>query len=136
MTDPLMTFIDSTAPMYMVGQPGPERERSEELVERALAGGETLVTDVEVYQEILHRFTAIRRPVSIDDAFNTLDEIVTHIFTYDMDDVRLARAILHQVPGIQARDAIHAAVMLNRGITRIMSADRGFDRIPGIERVF
>ena len=53
-----------------------------------------------------------------------------------MEDVSLARAILRDVPGIQARDAIHAAVMLNRGITRIMSADRGFDRIPGIQRIF
>ena len=37
---------------------------------------------------------------------------------------------------LTTRDAIHAAVMRNRGITRIMSADRGFDRIPNIQRIF
>ena len=122
--------------MYMVGNLGPELDRANELVDQAVADGEELVTDVEVYQEILHRYTAINRPDSIDDAFAALDEIVKRVFSYDMDDVRLARAILRQVPGIQARDAIHAAVMLNRGIARIMSHDRGFDRIPGIERIF
>ena len=131
-----MIFLDSTTPMYMVGNPGPELDRANELVDQAVADGEELVTDVEVYQEILHRYTAINRPDSIDDAFAALDEIVKRVFSYDMDDVRLARAILRQVPGIQARDAIHAAVMLNRGIARIMSRDRGFDRIPGIERIF
>ena len=130
-----MIFTDSTTPMYMVGSPGPEQDRANELVDQALADGEDLVTDVEVYQEILHRYTAINRPRHIDRAFAALDEVVTHVFSYNMDDVRLARAILRQVPGIQARDAIHASVMLNRGITRIMSADRGFDRIPGIERI-
>ena len=122
--------------MYVVGSPGPEQDRANELIDQALADGETLVTDVEVYQEILHRYTAINRPSDIDDAFAALDDAVTHVFSYDMEDVRLARAILRQVPGIQARDAIHAAIMLNRGIARIMSHDRGFDRVPGIERIF
>ena len=72
----------------------------------------------------------------MDRAVAALDRIVTRVLSYDMDDVRLARAILRQVPGIQARDAIHAAVMLNRGIARIISNDRGFDRISGIERIF
>ena len=131
-----MLFVDTTIPMYIAGKSGPLRDRSREVVRQARRDGEMLVTDVEVYQEILHRFTAIRRPDSIDQAFSELNEIVTSVFSYNMADVSLARAILRQVPGIQARDAIHAAVMLNRGITRIMSADSGFDNIPGIERIF
>ena len=131
-----MIFLDSTSPMYAVGRPGPEKDRANELIAQALEDGETLVTDVEVYQEILHRYTSINRHATIDRAFKALDDVVIHIFSYNMADVRLARAILSQVPGIQARDAIHAAVMLNRGISRIMSADRGFDRIPGIQRIF
>ena len=122
--------------MYLVGGPHPNRDRCREFVAQSEIDGEELVTDVEVYQEILHRYTAINRHEFIDKAFNALNEYVTRVFSYDMDDVRLARAILRQVPGIQARDAIHAAVMLNRGIARIMSHDRGFDRIPGIERIY
>jgi predicted nucleic acid-binding protein len=33
-----------------------------------------------------------------------------------------------------ARDAIHAAVMLNRGIEWIATFDADFDRVPGIRR--
>ena len=122
--------------MYIVGGPHPNKDRSRELVAQFEIDGEELVTDVEVYQEILHRYTAINRHHFIDEAFNALNRIVTPVLSYDMADVRLARAILREVPGVQARDAIHAAVMLNRGIARIMSHDRGFDRVPGIERIF
>ena len=122
--------------MYLVGGPHPNLDRARELVAQSEIDGEELVTDVEVYQEILHRYTAINRLSTMDRAFATLDEVVARVFSYDMDDVRLARAILREVSGIQARDAIHAAIMRNRGIVRIMSHDRGFDRIPGIERIF
>jgi predicted nucleic acid-binding protein len=36
--------------------------------------------------------------------------------------------------GLSARDAVHAAVMLNRGIEWIATFDAGFDRIAGIRR--
>jgi predicted nucleic acid-binding protein len=34
-----------------------------------------------------------------------------------------------------ARDALHVAVMERHGVSRIMSFDRGFDIVPGIERL-
>jgi len=33
---------------------------------------------------------------------------------------------------MSARDAVHVAVMQRRGVTEIMTFDRGFDGIPGI----
>lgn len=39
------------------------------------------------------------------------------------------------VAGASVRDAVHAAVMLNHGVTRIATFDAGFDRIAGLERV-
>jgi predicted nucleic acid-binding protein len=38
-------------------------------------------------------------------------------------------------PRLEARDLIHFAVMRRFGVTRIISADRGFDGVPGIERL-
>jgi predicted nucleic acid-binding protein len=49
-------------------------------------------------------------------------------------DTDRARDLLLAVDGISARDAIHAAVMLNHGVERIATFDRGFDAVPGIER--
>lgn len=37
--------------------------------------------------------------------------------------------------GVPARDAPHVAVMRSNRIDRILSFDRGFDAVPGIERL-
>lgn len=44
-------------------------------------------------------------------------------------------ALLGRHPGLSVRDAVHAATMLGSGITRIVSVDRAFDKIPGIHRL-
>jgi predicted nucleic acid-binding protein len=52
-----------------------------------------------------------------------------------MPEVRAARAIVDAVDGISARDALHVAIMRRNGVHRILSFDRDFDAVPGIERV-
>lgn len=130
-----MIFVDSNVPMYLVGSPHPNKERAEEALERLSQEGGRFVTDIEVYQEILHRYTSIRRPEAINYAFRRLDDIVDDVLTFGRQEIRDAREILQSVPGISARDALHAAVMQQAGITRILSYDRGFDAIPSIERL-
>ena len=94
-----------------------------------------LVTDIEVYQEILHRYTTIGRQDAIDPAFDVLDAIVDDVLGFGMQEIRSARSIIASVPGLSARDALHLAIMRGAGITRILSFDRGFDRCAGIERI-
>ena len=130
-----MIFVDSNVPMYLVGAPHPNKDRALAVVARLLHDGERLVTDVEVYQEILHRFTAIRRLDAIDPAFATLDAIVDEVLTYGMPEIRVARALIDSVDGLSARDALHVAVMQRAGIDRILSFDRGFEACPGIVRL-
>ncbi len=43
--------------------------------------------------------------------------------------------ILHRYVAIDRRAALHVAVMLGQGISRIMSFDADFDRVPGIVRI-
>jgi predicted nucleic acid-binding protein len=50
-------------------------------------------------------------------------------------DTDRARDLLMEVQGISARDAIHAAVMLNHDVEWIASFDGGFDGVPGIRRM-
>ncbi|MFN0171838.1 MAG: PIN domain-containing protein, partial [Bryobacteraceae bacterium] len=54
-----MIFVDSNVAMYLVGAAHPHKTDSQILLERLIAAGERLVTDAEVLQEILHRYTAI-----------------------------------------------------------------------------
>ena len=130
-----MIFIDSNVPMYLVGAPHPNKDRAVAVLTQLAREGERFVTDVEVYQEILHRYTSIQRPDAIDAAFESLDALVNDTLSFDMSEVRVARDIIASVDGISARDALHVAVMRKAEINRIFSFDRGFDTCPGIERL-
>lgn len=130
-----MIFIDSNIPMYLVGAPHPNKDRSVELLERLVRDGEPLLTSVEVYQEIIHRYVRIERLEAIDPAFEVLDAVVDDVLDIGMAAIRAARTLVVSVPGLSARDALHVAVMREAGIRRILSFDRDFDFCPGVERI-
>ena len=122
--------------MYLVGAPHPRKAETQILLERATASKERLVTDAEVFQEILHRYTSIDRSGAIQPAFEAILEVVDDVLAVEKRDVLRAAEIL-QVPGHwTARDALHIAIMERHGIRRIMSFDADFDRWPGISRIF
>jgi len=125
-------FIDSNIPMYLVGEQHPHKFDAQRMLERAVSGNERLVTDAEVLQEILHRYTAIDRRDAIQPAFGVLLAVVDDVVPITGDDVAAAKDIVMQVRGLSARDAIHAAVMQRHGISMIMTFDRGFTALPGI----
>ena len=121
--------------MYLVGAPHPNKDRAVAVLTQLVRDGEQLITDVEVYQEILHRYTAIQRPDAIDAAFESLDAIADDILTFGMSEIRAARTLIGSVDGLSARDALHVAVMRKAGTNRILSFDGGFDTCPGIDRL-
>jgi uncharacterized protein len=69
-----LIFVDSNIPMYLVGAAHPHKAEAQILLERLIAAGQRLVTDVEVLQEILHRYAAINKREAIGPALRvTLD---------------------------------------------------------------
>lgn len=129
-----MIFLDSNIPMYLVGAPHPHKADAQRQLEIAIAARERLVSDVEVLQEILHRYAAINRREAIQPAFDALLGVVDEIFSVELVDVERAKAILYG-KRVSARDAIHLATMERHGVSRIMSFDAGFDGYPGVVRV-
>ncbi len=129
-----MIFIDSNIPMYLVGAEHPNKEAARRLLERAIIDEERLVSDAEVLQEILHRYVAIRRREAIGPAFDALLGVVDAVLPIELADVQRAQALLI-TPGLQARDAIHVAVMQRHGIGRLLSFDHAFDQVPGLTRL-
>ena len=121
--------------MYLVGVAHPHKVDAQRLVESAIAAGERLVTDVEVFQEVLHRYVAIDRREAIQPAFDVLIGVVDEVFAIELADVERAKSILYGKPRLSARDAIHVATMERYGVARIMSFDAGFDSYPGITRL-
>ena len=130
-----MILVDSNIPMYLIGAAHPNKEAARRALEETVAAGESLCTDAEVLQEILHRYSAIRRLGDADPAFDALLAVVDVVYPIERADVERARRLLHTTPSISARDAIHIAVMQGRDIARILSFDSGFDGIPGIVRL-
>ena len=129
-----MIFVDSNIPMYLVGAAHPNKELARHLVERAIVDGERLVTDAEVLQEILHRYVAINRRDAIGPAFDAILGIVDAVLPIERSDVERARNLL-ATPNLQARDAIHVAIMRRHDVDRVLSFDRAFDHVPGLTRI-
>jgi len=49
-------LVDSNLPMYLVGAHDGWKARARRALDRAVSAGERLVTDAEVFQEILHHY--------------------------------------------------------------------------------
>jgi len=121
--------------MYLVGGAHPLKSTAAAIVQRLSLAREKLVTDAEVFQEILHRYVSINRPEAIQPAFDALSQLVVEIFPVDMNTVHDARALVLGYSGLSAREAIHIAVMRRNAIPRLFSFDAGYDIVPGINRI-
>lgn len=130
-----MIFVDSNIPMYLVGAPHPNKDAAQRMLEACITRGERLVADVEVMQEILHRYVAINRRDAIQPALDALLGVVDHVYPIELTDIERAKALLLGVRPISARDALHVAVMQRHKISRILTFDAGFDAVAGVERV-
>ena len=89
-----MILIDSNIPMYLVGAAHPHKIDAQRMLERHIAAGDRLVTDAEVFQEIMHRYAAIARPEAIQPAYDALLSVVDEVLPITRTDVIHAKDIL------------------------------------------
>ncbi|MBI4910745.1 MAG: type II toxin-antitoxin system VapC family toxin [Acidobacteria bacterium] len=130
-----MIFVDSNIPMYLVGAAHPHKAEVQVILERLIAGGRRLVTDAEVLQEILHRYTAIEKREAIGPALKVTLDIVDEVLPIEKRDVLRAGEIVQNPARMSARDALHIAVMERHGVRSILSFDSDFDHWPGLQRI-
>lgn len=121
--------------MYLVGAAHPHKTDSQILLERLIAAGERLVTDAEVLQEVLHRYTAINKREAIEPAFRVILHVVDEVFAIEKRDVLRAGEIVRNRLPMSSRDALHIAVMERNEIQSMLSFDADFDRWPGLKRI-
>jgi len=131
----LKVFIDSNIPMYVAGSAHPHREPAMRFLERVKAGTVEGCTSTEVLQEILCRYAALGKRDLAREVYTLFVDICPVVLGVDLADTDLACELVCEVPGISARDAIHAAVMRNHDLESIATFDEDFDRIGGIRRV-
>jgi hypothetical protein len=121
--------------MYLIGAAHPHKTDARMILERLIAAGERLVTDAEVLQEILHRYTGIDKREAIGPALQVTLSIVDEVMPIERAGVLRAAEIAQNRALLSARDAIHIAVMERYGIRSIFSFDGDFDRWPGLQRI-
>ncbi|PKZ41744.1 VapC toxin family PIN domain ribonuclease [Kytococcus schroeteri] len=91
-----------------------------------------LEASVEVGQEYLFHRTRRVGATQAAREFEALEELVVW-HPFDQEILRRT-ATLVATGTIGGRDAVHAATALAAGFTEIVSADRDFDRVPGLTR--
>jgi hypothetical protein len=130
-----VVFVDTNILMYVAGREHPHQEPCRQAL--ALIAQEVVeaVTSTEVHQEILHRYLSLGRPEDARSVSKTLQSIVPRTLAVDLADIVRARDLSIIYPTVPARDLVHAAVMLNHGITTVLSVDRHFDNIHEIVRL-
>jgi predicted nucleic acid-binding protein len=126
-------FVDANVIIHAVGAPAPVREPCREILSLASAATTPLIVSAEVLQELLHvhyrRYGAERAGNVVRLAIATFE--VVPVFGADI----AAALSFTRCPGLQARDLVHLATMDRLGLTRIISTDRAFDGVAGIERL-
>jgi uncharacterized protein len=121
--------------MYAAGREHPHREPARRFLERVRQGKVEACTSTEVLQEILYRYSALRRLDLAREVYEAFVELCPVVHSVTLADTDLACQLLCDGTGASARDALHAAVMRNNGVEWIATFDTDFDRMGGIRRV-
>jgi predicted nucleic acid-binding protein len=121
--------------MYVAGRDHPHREPARRFLVRVQSGEIEGCTSTEVLQEILYRYTGLRRTDLAVEVYDLFVRLCSTVFPVTLADTDRARDMMQRTAQIGVRDAIHAAVMLNNDVQKIATFDQGFERVVGIERV-
>ena len=129
-------FVDANVPIYAAGREHVYKAPCARIILMVAERPNSFVTDVEVLQELVHRYTSSGRWALGRDVLRRFSELMhDRIEPVFEVDIHSAAKLADQHSGISARDFVHAAVMQRLGIDVIISADGGFDRLPGLTRL-
>jgi predicted nucleic acid-binding protein len=127
-------LFDTSVFIYALGGEHRYREPCQAIL-REMRGGR-LAGEASI--ELVHEFAYVRRRRQARaDAAHWARRVRRScpLHTVGLADIERALDLWCVHERLDMRDAIFAAQALNRGIDAILSPDRGFDGIPGLERI-
>lgn len=131
-----VVLIDANIPMYAAGGSHRLKEPCSQILVLVARQPQAFVTDAEVLQELLHRYLAQRLWTHGREVFQHFAELMLErVEPVRAEDVERAAGLADIYPGLDSRDLVHAAVMHRLSVRQIISADKGFDRLAGVERL-
>ncbi len=129
-------FIDTNVPIYAAGAPHALKEPCVRVLALAAARPRSFVTDAEVLQELLHRYLALGRWNEGSAVFSAFLVIMAgRVEAIAARDVTDAAEMVDRYRGLSARDLVHVAVVRRLGVDHVVSADRAFDAVDGVNRL-
>lgn len=128
-------LYDTNVFVYALGGAGPYREPCRAIVEHAAAGRLDGEASADLVQEFLHQRLRQTGDRTLAVAAARRVPALCRLHDVRADDVGLALLLFETHERLTARDATFAAVALNRGVDAILSADRDFDGVAGLERI-
>lgn len=128
-------LYDTAVFVYAVGSEHHYRKPCRAIVASARSGELAGEASVELVQEFAH--VRIRRTGDRPGALALARAVgeLCRLHGFEPPDLPLAMTLLEHHTGLQTRDAVHAATAINRGIRKILSPDRAFDAVPGLDRI-
>jgi predicted nucleic acid-binding protein len=128
-------FVDSNIIMYAVGAEHPYRRPCLDALDRIVQESLPAVVSSEIHQEILHRYLSVGRADLAQQVSARLETIIPTTLPVTLADIRRVRQLAVHYSAPRARDLVHVAVMLENGLSCILSTDRHFDQMAEIQRL-
>jgi hypothetical protein len=135
-------FIDTSIFMYARGKDHPLKAPCSNIIlnigkEGALGSYGGPVINTEVLQEILYRYVMIEKADIGLSICRDIEALEVDILPVTREDMNRAFELFerYKAKSLPPRDLIHASVMINNGLSHIISADKHFDSIKEIKRV-
>jgi uncharacterized protein len=128
-------LYDTSVFVYALGAEHPYQEPCRDIVHRAAIGELQGEASADLLQEFAHQ--RVRRTGDRAAAARTTRNIAKLVWWHPLepDDVQRGIDLFERYPQLDARDAVFAALAINRGIDAILSTDRAFDEVEGLERI-
>jgi predicted nucleic acid-binding protein len=128
-------LYDTSIFVYALGGEHSYKEPCREIVRRAAVGDLQGEASADLLQELLHQ--RIRRTGDRVSAAKTVRNVAKLVWWHPLEpnDVQRGIDLFETHADLDARDAVFAALALNRGIDAILATDRAFDEIGGLERI-
>jgi predicted nucleic acid-binding protein len=128
-------LYDTAVFVYALGSEHRYREPCRSILREAQRGA----LDGEASLELVHEFAYVRLRQSGDrgDAVHWARTVarICRLHAVERADIERALTLWCEHERLAVRNAIFAATALNRGIEAILSPDRDFDDIPGVQRI-
>lgn len=128
-------LYDTSIFVYALGSEHPYREPCREIVRKAAAGDLQGEASADLLQELIHQRT--RRTGDRRGAAKAARSVATLAWWHPLEpnDVQRGIDLFAAHDDLDARDAVFAALAINRGIEAILTTDRAFDGIDELERI-